>query len=260
MQRRRHRGGARLTGSGIAAALHRRSVDAQRSRLSVSQPAVALLVLLAGAARARIVAADLLRRAHERRRARAGRRSPSSPSPLPLGQRLVVVGVLVLHVARRAAPVVDRLHVFLRAHLHGQSRRLTTSCLTGRACRRRARTPRACIPASGSSARSRAGGCPGAGSRARRGARASACRASAASRCARTGVNCSAPTCATFAVVGVVGAPRRRARATSSSVIELGSASSHCADRQRRAASSLAQRRSRGPACPTAPRRVSGGT
>jgi hypothetical protein len=99
-------------------------------------PAVAVLVLLAAAARAGVVAPDLG------------------------------------HLGARQGGRVGLLRSRCRPRWVACRSRCSCSRLR-RAAARTARRPRACIPASGSSARSRAGGCPGAGGPAPPGARAS---------------------------------------------------------------------------------------
>ena len=78
---------------------------------------MAVLIFLARSAGARIIAPDLLPRAHERRRDRDGDRRVAAVAIV--GERLLVVGVLVLDVADRG-PRLDRLHVFLRTYLDGE--------------------------------------------------------------------------------------------------------------------------------------------
>src|SRR6185503_16236672 len=73
--------------------------------------AVAVLEFLARSTGTRIVAADFLPRASERR---CRRRRPVRRR----GQRRIVVGVLVLHVGDRWR-LLDCLHVLLGANLHG---------------------------------------------------------------------------------------------------------------------------------------------
>src|SRR5258706_4956389 len=80
---------------------------------TLRKPAVAVLVFLAGSARAGIVAPDLLARAHERLGIRRGRVS------IRLLERLLVVGMMVLHVPGRLR-LLDLLQFRLAAHLHGQ--------------------------------------------------------------------------------------------------------------------------------------------
>src|SRR5262249_30299953 len=70
----------------------------RRAGGGLAQLSVAVLVLLSRAAGTGIVAADLSHLAHERRRARGLRRFALGP-----GERLLVAGVLVLHVLDRGS-------------------------------------------------------------------------------------------------------------------------------------------------------------
>ena len=146
-----------------------------------SEPAVAMLVFLARAARTRIVAADFAAAAHEGLRLLdvlgTATSSPSAHASAPApADRNRHADTARSHCGH----ALGLLDLFARAHLHRHQVLGHLVLDPSAACRRTARRPRACIPASGSSARSRAGGCPGAGGRAARGARASACPGSAA--------------------------------------------------------------------------------
>src|SRR3989442_6426690 len=89
-------------------------MPANRSGAGLSNPAVTMFVFLPRSARARIVATDLLANADKRRWRYSGGRSISGD-----GERFFVIGVLIAHVGCRRRSL-DRLHVLLRAHLHGQ--------------------------------------------------------------------------------------------------------------------------------------------
>ena len=107
-----------------------------------------------------------------------------STSPVSVGRGIGDVGDALgaaLHVLGRLLELLAGLHA------SRSSGSWSPRSSPNRAAGRTARTPRACTPAWAAFARSRAGGCPGAGNRARTGARAIGCRCFAAARPARTG-------------------------------------------------------------------------
>src|SRR5881397_4425533 len=89
-------------------------MPANRSGAGLSNPAVTMFVFLPRSARARIIATDLLANAGERRWRYSGGRSISGD-----GESFFVIGVLIAHVGHRRR-FLDRLHVLLRTHLHGE--------------------------------------------------------------------------------------------------------------------------------------------
>jgi hypothetical protein len=138
---------------------------------------VAVLVFLPAPAGTGIVAPDL--------RASIGRLlcgvSPLQSYPAPRRNRHVVLDVLDIGVRR------GFLDIFRRTNLHGEDDTGHFLADLIEQALEQARKLHACIPASGSSARNRAGECPDADDPAPPDVRASAYRGSAASHCARTG-------------------------------------------------------------------------
>ena len=204
----RHRDAARPDRGRTDSRAWDRDSSVAKPRAHAQQLAVALLVLLAAAAGAGVVAAD----------AREGRRTGDRP---PVGGAAQAFFVDRLRLAGFGGRGVGDVGDALAAALHGLgglrraarcdwmrtviSWRVTSFLTESSSCAEQLEGLALVFLLRVASAHSRAGGCPGAGSRARRGARASACRCSAAAPCARTGVKFSWPISCDLGVEGVVG-------------------------------------------------------
>ena len=183
-------------------------VRRRRQRGSV-EATVALLVLLAGPAGTGLVAADLAIAPHEGRAGRAarpvaGRPAPRAPAraapapsrrrrprrPAPPARGIGDGASACVNCMRRSSgrlALGDRLYILLAAQARpgedGDHLALHLVEHAGRTSRR----PRACTPAWDCAGRSRAGGCPGAGSPSPPGAPSSCDRAAGASPPSRSG-------------------------------------------------------------------------